>query len=93
VISSGALLVCSFDNRRELLGTKPNEEAGTFAALSFDDGQTWPHIRQVKRPRGYMSLAQGPNGTIYLMGSSKADPRVFCVAFNATWLKEGVAIK
>jgi formylglycine-generating enzyme required for sulfatase activity len=92
-LHSGALLVCSFDNRRELLHTSPNEVAGTFAAVSFDDGKTWSHLRQVKGPKGYMSLAQGQNGIIYLLGSSKADPRIYCVAFNEAWLKEGSAIK
>jgi hypothetical protein len=35
-----------------------------------------------------MSLAQAPNGVIYLVGS-----RMRCVAFNEAWLKEGQAIK
>jgi hypothetical protein len=75
-LASGALLLCSFDNKKQLgLG-------GTFAALSLDDGKTWPHFRKVDGPGGYMSVAQGPNGVIYLLGS-----RERCVAFNEAWLK------
>jgi hypothetical protein len=33
---------------------------------------------------GYLSLAQGPNGVIYLFGS-----KMGCAAFNEAWLKEG----
>jgi len=80
-LANGALLVCSFDNKKLLVG------GGTFAAVSFDDGKTWPHVRKVEGPTGYMSLAQGPNGVIYLLGPNGSNIR--CVAFNETWLKEG----
>jgi sulfatase modifying factor 1 len=49
-LKSGALLLCSFDNPKELVG------GGGFAALSFDDGKTWPHVRKVEGPGG------GPGG-------------------------------
>jgi formylglycine-generating enzyme required for sulfatase activity len=91
-LASGALLVCSFDSKRELFGTNPNEGTSTFAALSLDDGQTWAHVRQVKGPRGYLSLAQAPNGLIYLLGPGVANPRIHCVDFNERWLKEGKAL-
>ncbi|MBL8797096.1 MAG: SUMF1/EgtB/PvdO family nonheme iron enzyme [Planctomycetia bacterium] len=80
-LASGALLLCSFDNKKQLVG------GGTFAALSFDDGKTWPHIRKVEGPGGYMSLAQGPNGVIYLLGPGGSFIR--CASFNEAWLKEG----
>jgi hypothetical protein len=86
-LKSGALLLCSFDTKREMFGTK--QGTTTFAALSFDDGKTWPHVRQVDGPRGYMSLAQAPNGVIYLLGPGVSNPRIHCVAFNEAWLKEG----
>ena len=81
-LASGALLLVSFDNKKQLVG------GGTFAALSFDDGKTWPHIRKVEGPAGYMALAQAPNGVIYHLGPSGGNP-VRCVAYNETWLKEG----
>jgi formylglycine-generating enzyme required for sulfatase activity len=81
-LASGALLLVSFDNKKQLgLG-------GTYAALSFDDGKTWPHVRKVEGPQGYMALAQAPNGLIYHLGPSGSNP-VRCVAYNEAWLKEG----
>jgi formylglycine-generating enzyme required for sulfatase activity len=75
-LASGALLLCS------IKGTKPDTQ--TFAALSPDDGKTWPHVRQVEGVGGYMAVAQAPNGVIYLFGS-----RMGCAAFNEAWLNEG----
>jgi hypothetical protein len=59
-------------------------KGSTFAALSLDDGKTWPHIRQLDGVRGYMSAAQGPNGVIYVTGT-----KMSAVAFNEAWLKAG----
>jgi len=84
-LAGGGLLLCSFDNKKQLVG------GGTFAALSFDDGMTWPHVRKVEGPTGYMSLAQGPNGVIYLLGPNGSNIR--CVAFNEAWLKDGKPLK
>lgn len=78
-LAGGGLLLCSFDNKKSVV------DGGTFAALSYDDGQTWSHVRRIDGVGGYMSLAQAPNGVIYLTGS-----RAGCVAFNEAWLKEGV---
>ena len=61
---------------------------GTYAALSYDDGKTWPHVRKVEGPQGYMALAQASNGVIYHLGPSGSNP-VRCVAYNEAWLKEG----
>ena len=78
-LASGAILVCSADAGRRLVG------GGTFAALSLDDGKTWAHFRKVDAPvGGYMSVAQGPDGAIHLFGS-----RLTCVSFNEAWLKQG----
>jgi hypothetical protein len=33
---------------------------------------------------GYLSVAQAPNGVIYLFGT-----RMTCVAFNEAWAREG----
>ena len=78
-LASGALLLVSFDNKKRLgLG-------GTFAALSYDDGKTWPHVRKVEGPGGYMSVAQAPNGVIYHLGPGGSFIR--CVAYNEAWLR------
>ncbi|MGE3806466.1 MAG: SUMF1/EgtB/PvdO family nonheme iron enzyme [Gemmataceae bacterium] len=76
-LQSGALLLCSPDSKKKLVG------GGTFAALSLDDGKTWPHVRKVPSVGGYMSVAQADDGTIYLVGS-----RLTAAAFNEAWLKE-----
>lgn len=76
-LASGSLLLCSIDTSKELVG------GGTFAALSFDDGKTWPHIRKVEGAGGYLSAAQATNGVIYLFGT-----RMSCAAFNEAWLKQ-----
>ncbi len=61
---------------------------GTLVALSLDEGKTWPHVRKVDAPvGGYMSLAQAPNGVIYLVGS-----RLHMAACNEAWLREGKPI-
>ena len=84
-LASGALLLCSFDNKKQLA------EGGTFAALSLDDGRTWSHLRKIEGPTGYMSLAQGNNGLIYLLGPNGSSIR--CAAFNEAWLKQGAAVR
>jgi formylglycine-generating enzyme required for sulfatase activity len=81
-LASGALLFCSIDTRKELVG------GGTFAALSFDDGASWAHVRKVEGVGGYMSVAQAPNGVIYLFGT-----RMGCAAFNEAWLRAGQGLK
>jgi sulfatase modifying factor 1 len=77
-LAGGGLLLCSVDTRQNLVG------GGTFVALSFDDGASWAHIRKVEGVGGYMSVAQAPNGIIYLFGT-----RMGCAAFNEAWLREG----
>jgi hypothetical protein len=77
-LASGALLVVTPDDGRAGAGK------GNVAALSFDGGKTWPHVRLVPDSGGYQCLAQAPNGVIYDCGT-----RMRCVAFNEAWLKEG----
>ncbi len=76
-LASGALLLCSFDNKKKLgIG-------GVFAALSSDDGKTWPHVRKLEGVDGYLAAAQAPNGLIYVVGS-----RMSCASFNEAWVRE-----
>ncbi len=77
-LAGGGLLLCAADSKKKLVG------GDTYAALSLDDGKTWPHVRRVKGVGGYMAAAQGADGVIYLVGS-----RMGCAAFNEAWLKEG----
>ena len=74
--------MCSQDSKKTLI-----DGGGTYAALSLDDGKTWPHVRKVDGVAGYMSVAQAPNGVIYLFGT-----RMGCAAFNETWLRKGKAV-
>jgi formylglycine-generating enzyme required for sulfatase activity len=77
-LASGAILLLTFDRNKQLGG-------GAMVALSLDEGKTWPHARKVDAPvGGYMSLAQAPNGTIYLIGS-----RMNFAACNEKWIREG----
>jgi len=77
-LSSGSLLLVSFDDKRKQFG------GGTFAALSPDDGKTWPHVCRVDGVTGYLAAAQNPTGVITVFGS-----RMTCVSFNEAWVKAG----
>ncbi|MBI2806188.1 MAG: SUMF1/EgtB/PvdO family nonheme iron enzyme [Planctomycetes bacterium] len=80
-LASGAILLCAHDNKNTLVG------GGTYAALSLDDGKTWPHVRKVEGVGGYMSVAQARDAKIYLFGT-----RMGCVAFNEAWVREGKGV-
>jgi hypothetical protein len=77
-LASGAMVLLTMDNKKRLGG-------GAMLALSLDDGKTWPHARKIEAPvGGYMSLDQGPNGVIYLIGS-----RLNFAACNEAWIRDG----
>jgi formylglycine-generating enzyme required for sulfatase activity len=77
-LASGAILLLTIDRKEQLGG-------GAVVALSLDEGETWPHARKVDAAvGGYMSLAQAPDGTIYLIGS-----RLSFAACNEKWVREG----
>ncbi len=80
-LNSGNLLLISIDNSKKVV-----EGGGTFAALSLNDGATWPHVRKLDGVTGYMAAAQTPHGDIFAVGS-----RMSAVKFNEEWLKEGKA--
>ena len=80
-LQSGNLLLISIDNSKKVV-----EGGGTFAALSMDDGATWPHVRKLDGVTGYMAAAQADDGRIYAVGS-----RMSAAAFVEEWLKEGKA--
>jgi sulfatase modifying factor 1 len=77
-LASGAIAFLTFDKTKRLGGSP-------IIALSLDDGKAWPHARPVPAPvGGYMSLAQGDDGVIYLIGS-----RLRFAACNEAWIREG----
>jgi sulfatase modifying factor 1 len=78
-LASGALLLCSIDSRKQVV-----EGGGTFAALSLDQGKTWPHVRKIEGVGGYLALAQAPDGVIHLFGTRQG-----AACFNEAWLREG----
>jgi len=98
-LAEGPILLVSYTDRR---GSKNGLEIadaagqrrriyGMFAALSLDEGQTWPHVKLIPRhPRkpdladggGYLSCVQTPNRTIHLLSSSRY------YRFNLAWLKQ-----
>ena len=78
-LQSKALLFISMDNKGAIV-----DKGSTYAALSFDDGETWSHVRKLDGVRGYMSAAQAPNGVIHVVGTKQS-----AVSLNEAWLKEG----
>ena len=69
-LKSGAILLVSFNNHWSKKNGKIRlRGGGVYAALSLDDGKTWPHARKIDNLTGYMSVAQAPNGAIYHFGS------------------------
>lgn len=63
---------------------------GTFAALSYDEGKTWPRVKMVpvsranpdeSDPGGYLSCLQTPDGTVHLLSSRRY------YRFNLAWLE------
>jgi hypothetical protein len=74
---AACLLLVSFDAGKRFVG------GGAFAALSSDDGWTWPHVRKLEGVTGDLAAAQGPDGVVHVAGS-----RLGASAFNEAWLKE-----
>ncbi len=81
-LKSGALVVVSPDKKGVVAG------GNVFAALSLDDGKTWPHVRKLDGVGGYMAITQASDGLIYVGGTKQA-----VVCFNEAWLKEGAPLK
>ena len=68
-----------------------NNGSGMFAAVSFDDGKTWPTQKLIpywhKQPwkslfSGYLSCVQTPDGMIHLVNST------FYFRFDLAWLNQ-----
>jgi hypothetical protein len=70
---------------------KRRQFQGMFAALSFDEGKTWPHVKLIPRDSdhpdvadggGYLSCVQTPDHVIHLLSSHRY------YRFNLAWLKQ-----
>ena len=71
-LNEGPLLLVSF------------EESRKFAAVSYDEGNSWPLRKTIgEGRRGYMAATQTPDNLIHLITSD----RYF--RFNLPWLEEG----
>jgi formylglycine-generating enzyme required for sulfatase activity len=86
-LASGRLFFVAdlFDKKK--LGEKG---AGSFVALSDDDGQTWnarqlPNIVTV----GYVTATQAPNGVIHIVTSKNLPP--VHIELNEAWIQQGGA--
>jgi hypothetical protein len=98
-LAEGPILLCSFTDQartpfKERQGlsfeSTGGEYTGTglYAAVSDDDGKTWPTRRLVAADgkttadiNGYLALAQGRDGLIHLITSKDH------YAFNLAWMK------
>ena len=98
-LAEGPILLISYtDCRGSKNGIEITDAAGRdrrvrgmFAALSLDEGKTWPHIKLIPRHAanpnvadggGYLSCVQTPDNTIHLLSSSRY------YRFNLAWLKQ-----
>ena len=98
-LAEGPILLCSFTDQAR---TPPKERKGLpfrstagdytgiglYAAVSYDEGKTWPDRRLVAADgrttadiNGYLALAQGRDGLIHLITSKDH------YTFNLAWMK------
>ena len=92
-LREGPILLCSFAKKmvmKDAAGAD-REVSGLYAALSFDEGETWPTRRLVipggaaadqAEGGGYLSVCQTADGVVQLITSRNH------YAFNLAWLKE-----
>jgi len=88
-LRQGPLLFCSFANGKPPVmvtdtSGKKREVRGLFGALSYDGGQTWPHIRLITDD-GQDHECKTTDGRSFTMGLSSAEPRGYlsvCQAGN-----------
>jgi len=101
-LKEGPILLCSFtDQARDLKKGQPGKGmtfkstggdytgVGLFAAVSYDEGKTWPDRRLITPGsstkadiNGYLAITQTRDGRIQLITSSRH------YAFNLVWLKQ-----
>jgi len=100
-LKEGPIVLCSFtDQARELkksaakgMTFKSTEGeftgVGLFAAVSYDEGKTWPDRRLITKgnsakadTNGYLALIQARDGRMHLLTSSRH------YTFNLAWIKQ-----
>ncbi len=91
-LREGALLFCSFTdlsaNAKNPKGMSFSSKqgefngAGLFAAVSFDDGKTWPHRRLVT-PGGPEQKVNGIDRNIFTLGETRAEMNGYLAAIQA----------
>jgi hypothetical protein len=107
-LKEGPIVLCSFtDQARDLkkgLGGKGMtfksaegdfNGVGLFAAVSYDEGKTWPDRRMIVGPKEPLTNAKGvpPNTNGYLAITQTRDGRIQLItsskhyAFNLAWIK------
>lgn len=83
-LNEGPILLASFageDEFPDLSGKRP-KDAGLFAAVSEDEGETWKMGRLISpEARGYLSVHQTPDNVIHLISSKQY------YSFNLAWLR------
>ena len=74
-LHEGPLFLASFSSHLEITDSSgaTRTVSGLFAALSYDDGETWPYVRLVSDD-GPGSPVETTDGAIFTMGFSKAEP-------------------
>ncbi len=89
-LKEGPILLCSFAKKMTVKDAagKEREVSGLFAAVSFDEGRTWPARRPIvpsggarAEAGGYLSITQTPDGVVQLISSA------LHYQFNLAWLK------
>lgn len=75
-LREGPLFFASFAKEMTIRDAASRERTvtGLFAALSYDDGETWPRIRLVSDD-GPDRLIEGTDGRLVTMGLGSAEPR------------------
>jgi hypothetical protein len=106
-IEEGPILLCSFTDQARVPWQEHKgmqfkstggdfNASGLFAALSYDEGKTWPDRRLILGPKegitnnngsprnsnGYLALIQAHDGRLHLLTSSKH------YTFNLAWIKQ-----
>ena len=101
-LREGPIVLCSFtDQARDLKKDQPGKGltfkstsgdftgVGLFAAVSYDEGKTWPDRRLITPSNsakadtnGYLAIVQTRDGRIQLLTSSRH------YTFNLAWLKQ-----
>jgi formylglycine-generating enzyme required for sulfatase activity len=100
-LKEGPILLCSFTDQARELKKSPAKGmtfrstegeftgVGLFAAISYDEGKTWPDRRLITKgnsakadTNGYLALIQARDGRLHLLTSSKH------YSFNLAWIKE-----